>query len=106
MTIEINVKGFPTSNTMYCHFLVEMDVVPIFLYQSCPLCPYESRKTNISQTNTFKLDILIWQLLGLERTLLSELPRMNSVSRGSDILRVPGRLRKILGVKNFRGSKL
>ena len=61
---------------MYWHFLVEMDVGPIFLYQSCPLCPYESRKTNISQTNTLKIDISIWQLLGLERTLLSELPHM------------------------------
>ena len=49
LTIETNVKGFPTYNTMYWHFLVEMDVGPIFLYQCCPLCPYESRKTHISQ---------------------------------------------------------
>ena len=62
---------------MYWHFLVEMDVGPICLYQSCPLCPYASKKNNISQTNTFKIDILIWQLLGLERTLLSELPGIN-----------------------------
>ena len=65
-----------TSNTMYCHFLVEMDVGPIFLYQSCPLCLYESRKTNINQKNTFKLNISIWQILGLERTLLNELPHI------------------------------
>ena len=38
------------------------------------LCQYESRKTNISQTNTFKIDISIWQHFGLERTLLRELP--------------------------------
>ena len=31
-----------------------MDVGPIFLYQSCPLCPYESRKTNISQKKLFE----------------------------------------------------
>ena len=62
---------------MYWHFLVEMDVGPIFLYQSCPLCPYESRKTNISQTNTFKIDISILQLLGLEHTLLSELTHIS-----------------------------
>ena len=73
MTIEINVKGFPTSNFMFWHFVVEMDVGPNLLYQSCPLCPYESRKTNISQKKSFKIDISIWQLLGLERTLLSEL---------------------------------
>ena len=47
-----------------------------FLYQSCPLCPYESRKTNISPKNTFKIDLLIWQLLGLKRTLFSELPHI------------------------------
>ena len=29
----------------------------------------------LAQENTFKIDLSIWQLLGLERTLLSELPR-------------------------------
>ena len=76
MTIEINVKEFPTYNTMNWHFLVEMDVGPNFLYQSCSLCPYESQKTNSSPKNTFKIDLSIWQLLGLERALISELPHM------------------------------
>ena len=49
-----------------------MDAGPTFVYQYCPLCPYESRKTNISP-KTFKRDFSIWQLLGLKRTLLSKL---------------------------------
>ena len=54
LTIEIKVSGFPTFNTMYWHFLVKRDVGPTFLYQYCPLCPYESRKTNISPKKPLK----------------------------------------------------
>ena len=54
---------------MYWHFLVKRDVGPTFLYQYCPLCPYESRKTNISPPKNFKTDFSIWKMLGLERTL-------------------------------------
>ena len=78
MTIRITVMGFPTFNTKYWPFLVKIYAWTIFLYQYCPLCPYESRKTNISPKQTFKRDSSIWQLMGLERTLLSELPHIYS----------------------------
>ena len=75
MTIEINVKGFPTSNSMFWHFLVEMDVGPIFFCINLVHCVHmKAEKTILAQENTFKIDLSIWQLLGLESTLHSELP--------------------------------
>ena len=49
------------------------------MYQYFPFCPYESKKTNISPKKNFKRGFPIWQLLGLERTLLSELPHMRNM---------------------------
>ena len=79
LTTEIDVKGLPTSNTAYCHYLVKMDIGPIFLYYSCLLGPYDSIKTNINQKWTFEIYFSICQSLGLDRTLLSELPHMPSL---------------------------
>ena len=78
MTIEIDVKGLPTSNTVYWHFLVKIDIGPIFMYQYCPLGPYDSIKTNINSKKNFERYISMWQSLGLERTLLSELPHIRA----------------------------
>ena len=55
-TNEKKLKGFPDFITMCWLFLMKMDVGPIFLYQSCQLCPYGSFMTNISPKNIFKID--------------------------------------------------
>ena len=73
MTIEINVKGLPTSNTMYLHFLVEMDVGPVFCINLVHCVHMKAERPILAKKTTFKTNFSIWQLLGLERTLLSEL---------------------------------
>ena len=81
MTIEINVKGFPTYNTMYWHFLVERDVGPIFCINLVHCVHMKAERPILAKKNTFIIDLSILQLLGLERTLLSELPHIEKKTK-------------------------
>ena len=52
-------------------FLVEIDVGPIFCINLVHCVHMKAERPILAKQNTFKIDISIWQLLGLERTLLS-----------------------------------
>ena len=59
------------------------------VYESCPLCPHENTKTNVSHKIDFK-DFKTCQFLGLDCMLLSELPQKvkTSPSRPPPCLRL------------------
>ena len=66
-------KVFPIYNTMYWHFLVKIDVGPIF----CMIivhCVHMNAERPILAKKNFIGDFSVWSFLRLEHTLLSELP--------------------------------
>ena len=69
-------KGFPLLTLCTDIFFGEIGCWTKLLYKLCPLCPYGSKKTNINTPKTFTGYFSIWQLLELERRLLSKLPHI------------------------------
>ena len=99
MTIEINV----TFNTAYWHFLVKMHIGQFFLYQ---YCPYDSIKNNTNPQRTFKRYFSIWQILGLERTLLSELPDIPNAKHSSVVDFIDLGLKNIIEIIVIRSQRI
>ena len=75
LTIRITVMGFPTSNTKYWHFWWKW-MLDQFFVSILSIVSIWKQKDQYKPINTFQIDISIWQLLGLERTLLSKLPHI------------------------------
>ena len=79
MTIRITVMEFPTFNIKYWPFLVKRDVGPIFCINIVHCVQMKAEKLILAHQKKFKTDFSTWQLLGLERTLLSGLPHIFAI---------------------------